>query len=103
MADATLTEPRKTRGAGARRSIEELLRLADVGIDGARPFDLRVHDPRFYRRVLAEGALGLGESYMDGWWDCEQLDEFFHRVLRARLQEKIVTVANAWEVIKARV
>jgi cyclopropane-fatty-acyl-phospholipid synthase len=32
--------------------------------------------------VLQEGSLGLGESYMDGWWDCERLDIFFQRVTR---------------------
>jgi len=35
---------------------------------------------------MGQGSLGAGESYMDGWWDSEQLDELFHRVLRARLE-----------------
>lgn len=30
---------------------------------------LRVHDSRFYSRLLSDAALGLGETYMDGWWD----------------------------------
>ncbi|MEM9282185.1 MAG: cyclopropane fatty acyl phospholipid synthase, partial [Verrucomicrobiota bacterium] len=31
--------------------------------------------------------LGLGESYVDGWWECDALDQMFHRVLRARLDQ----------------
>ena len=27
---------------------------------------------------------------MEGWWDCESLDEFINRVLKARLDEKIM-------------
>ena len=38
--------------------------------------------------MLSEGTLGLGESYMDGWWDCDQLDGFAFRVLRADLYKK---------------
>jgi cyclopropane-fatty-acyl-phospholipid synthase len=36
-----------------------------------------------------EGSLGLGESYMDGWWDCDALDELFFRAIRARLDKSI--------------
>ncbi len=65
--------------------------LASAGIEenGSQPWDLQIHDKRLYRRVLTQGSLGLGESYMDGWWDCAALDEFFARVLRARVDRKI--------------
>ena len=48
-----------------------------------------VHNERFYDRVLAQRSLGLGESYMDGWWDCEKLDEFFYRILRSQIDNKV--------------
>jgi cyclopropane-fatty-acyl-phospholipid synthase len=70
-----------------RATAEKLLAGADIIIDGPRPWDIQVHDPRFYRRVFLQGSLGLGESYMDGWWDCEQLDEFICRV--KHLQDRI--------------
>jgi cyclopropane-fatty-acyl-phospholipid synthase len=79
-----------------------MLAQAGVAIDGGRPWDLRVHDDRFYLRVLKHGSLGLGESYMDGWWDCERLDEFFFRVLRAGLDARIQPSRVLWEVAKAR-
>jgi cyclopropane-fatty-acyl-phospholipid synthase len=69
--------------------VQELLKHADVTIDGNRPWDVVVHDDRFYRRVLSQGSLGLGESYLDGWWECTQLDAFFFHVLRTRLDERV--------------
>ena len=69
--------------------VERLLAMADVRIGGERPWDMQVHNPALFARVLAHGSLGLGEANMDGWWDCERLDEFFLRVLRARLDEKV--------------
>ena len=73
----------------ARSIVSDLLAMADIRIDGARPWDIRVHRPEFFQRLLGHGSLGLGESYMDGDWDVDQLDEFFHRVLRARLDRHV--------------
>ena len=60
-------------------------------IGGDRPWDVSVHDDRFFARVLGHGSLGAGESYMEGWWDCPQLDELCARILRARLGLKLRT------------
>ncbi|MAZ78221.1 MAG: cyclopropane-fatty-acyl-phospholipid synthase [Legionellaceae bacterium] len=68
----------------------ELAELAGFEFNGPNPWDPQIHDPRFYSRILHQGTLGSGESYMDGWWDCEQLDEFCNRVIRANLPEKIL-------------
>lgn len=64
----------------AKKIVEELLDLADVKIGGSRPFDIQVNDERFYKRVLSEREQGLGESYMDGYWEVEKLDELVCRV-----------------------
>ncbi|UCF88100.1 MAG: cyclopropane fatty acyl phospholipid synthase [bacterium] len=85
-----------------QRHIGNLLSLADVHVNGDRPWDIRVRDGRFYRRVLSLGALGLGESYMDDWWECPCLDVFFHRVLAAGLQEKITSRDAALDSLKAK-
>lgn len=69
--------------------ITTLLKIADIEPDGKDPWDIQIHNPQLYDRVLREGSLGLGESYMDGWWDAERLDEFFTRVLGADLDRKI--------------
>jgi cyclopropane-fatty-acyl-phospholipid synthase len=69
------------RNTKARGIITGFLNAAGVEVDGNRPWDIIVHDPRFYRRVLKEGGLGAGESYAEGWWDCEALDELAAKVL----------------------
>ncbi|MFW5695910.1 MAG: cyclopropane fatty acyl phospholipid synthase [Alkalispirochaeta sp.] len=84
-----------------RKKIETLLQSTDIRIDGDRPWDIRVTDPRFYRRVLAEGSLGLGESYMDGWWECDQIDELIARVFAARLDRKVVARVLAVDLLGA--
>jgi len=76
--------------------IRELLEEADVGVNGSRPWDIQVHDERFFNRVLREGELGLGESYMDGWWDCKAIDQFITRVLLANLDQK---VRGNWKIL----
>jgi len=72
-----------------RHTLEGLLEAAGVRVGGGRPWDIEVADPRWYARVLAGGSLALGESYMDGWWESPSLDRLFHRVMRARLDERL--------------
>lgn len=69
--------------------VNELLSIAEIEINGRNPWDIQVHDDRFYKRAVTEVELGLGESYMDGWWDVEQLDEMIFRIIRADLQNKV--------------
>ena len=73
-----------------KQSIQRLLDKAQITIDGNQPGDIQVHNDKLYARVLAEGSLGLGESYMDGWWDSAQLDEFFAKVHTVQLDKDIV-------------
>jgi cyclopropane-fatty-acyl-phospholipid synthase len=85
--------------AGTNRYKEmakSILAVADVNVDGSNPWDIQVHNEDFYQRVFSQGTLGLGEAYMDGWWDCKRLDEFFDRVLRARLD---VHLQKNWKLI----
>jgi cyclopropane-fatty-acyl-phospholipid synthase len=72
-----------------QRRVERVLADADVRIGGTRPWDLRVHDPHFYARVLAQGSLGLGEAYMDGGWDADSLDGLLFRLLSARIDRRV--------------
>lgn len=69
--------------------IEQLLAKADIHINGTRPWDIRINNPRFYRRVALKGSLGAGESYVDGDWDSDRLDETFFRLLRSRLDSHV--------------
>lgn len=67
----------------------ELLAKADVEVNGKRPWDMQVHSDEVWRRLAAQGSLGLGEAYMDGLWDCAALDQFFDRALSANLPSYI--------------
>lgn len=69
--------------------VRELLSTAEIEVNGVDPWDVQVHDDRFFDRILRDGSLGLGESYMDGWWDCDAIDEMINRALKARLDEKV--------------
>ncbi|WP_313667252.1 cyclopropane fatty acyl phospholipid synthase [Atlantibacter sp.] len=73
------------------RIVNDLLSKAGVAINGSSPADLQVKNPDFYKRVLQQGSLGLGESYMDGWWECERLDQFFTNVIKAGLENQLPT------------
>jgi len=81
-----------------KEKLKKLLSYADVKINGNRPWDIQVHDDRFYKRVIVDGSLGLGESYMDGWWDCQKLDECIFRLCRADLKSKL---KNNWKLLIA--
>lgn len=79
-------------GLSSKKSLEKafhhLLGQADIRVNGNRAWDLKLHHSQFFRRVWKEGSLGLGESYMDGWWDVSCLDDFFYRVFKNGLDEK---------------
>jgi cyclopropane-fatty-acyl-phospholipid synthase len=71
------------------RIVEELLSAAGIAINGNRACDIKVHNPALFKRILQEGSLGFGESYMDGWWDCDRLDGLFTRILQAGVDERL--------------
>ena len=85
-----------------RRKTEELLDLADVAINGNRSWDIQVHDDRLFQRVLAGGSLAFGESYMDGWWDCDRLDQLFERILGTGLDRKVRSRTWLLQALMAR-
>lgn len=85
------------------RIANELLSRAGIAINGSAPADIRVKNPDFFKRVLQEGSLGLGESYMDGWWECDRLDMFFSKVLRAGLENQLPIISKTRCVLPALV
>ncbi|MBU6310605.1 cyclopropane fatty acyl phospholipid synthase [Patescibacteria group bacterium] len=65
--------------------------VAPLGItfNGPNPWDPHVHDQRVYERILGGWSLAAGESYMDGWWDVDDLPGLFERLTRHRFQARI--------------
>ncbi|MGI8420571.1 MAG: cyclopropane fatty acyl phospholipid synthase [Candidatus Levyibacteriota bacterium] len=83
--------------------IKKLLKTASITINGENPWDIQVHDDRFYDCILREGVLGFGESYMDGWWDVEQLDETVARIHRAHIEREVKKSKEAiWLVLRSK-
>ncbi|MBI2052461.1 MAG: cyclopropane fatty acyl phospholipid synthase [Candidatus Sungbacteria bacterium] len=78
------------------KTIKLLLEDAGITLNGHKDFDIQVHNENFYRKVFKNGSLGLGESYMDGWWDVKKLDEFSAHILSAGLKRKI---KSSWQIL----
>ena len=75
--------------AKSKEVAEHLLSLAGITVNGDKAYDMQVHNEQLYRRLIADAALGLGESYMDGWWDTPAVDQLIERVLAADLEQKV--------------
>lgn len=104
-------QPDSTEGGGscnrrtsdqAQQAFSDLLAQADVFVNGDREWDMRIHHPETASRVLAKGSLGLGESYMDGWWDSDQLDELICRMLRHQLDRRVRSTELIVQSLRAR-
>lgn len=76
-------------GLEMKQMVERLLNHAGIQINGTEPWDIQVFDERFYQRVSSHPSLGLGESYMDGWWECARIDEMMARIFRARIDKQV--------------
>lgn len=100
--DSLFTTPMQT--SCAKEAVAKMLARLDVRMDGTRAWDICVHNPNFYPKVLAGGSLALGESYMDAWWSCKALDQLFDRILSARLDQQIKKNGHLlWAAVKAKI
>ena len=83
--------------------IQSLLSEAQITLNGNGNADIHVNNSGFYNRVLREGVLGLGESYMDGWWDVQKPDDLFYRLINASLHEKVKSWKIVPHILKAKI
>jgi cyclopropane-fatty-acyl-phospholipid synthase len=64
--------------------MDRIFEKIGVERDGEGPSDIRVKDERFFdMSVLCDLSLKVGEAYVEGWWECDRLDELFYKVCRA--------------------
>lgn len=94
---------RRAVASRAESIIRGLLEQAGVTVGGDAPWDVAVHDDRFYTRTLRDGSLGFGEAYMEGWWDAPALDETISRILSSGTDEKLPVWADSLLALRARV
>jgi len=90
------------RGGNAEAWMKKLLDQAGIRINGRRPWDIQIHQEAFFDRILADGSLGVGESYMDGWWDCDQIDEMTCRLFRAKADRSLRSWPLLLEFLRAK-
>lgn len=69
--------------------LQELAMQCGVQFNGDAPWDIQVHSDEVYQRIITQGSLGFGESYMDGLWDCLRMDQLFYRLLSFNTEEKL--------------
>lgn len=87
----------------SKQWVESLIKPVGITLNGSNDFDIKVINNETYKRIQLEGTLGLGEAYMDGWWECEQLDKFFYKLLSSHTEEKIgLSLPLILEAAKAR-
>lgn len=89
----------------AKKIIQAFLCEMDIQTNGERAWDINIHREEFYPHVLSGGSLALGESYIDGWWDCDALDQFFKKIFDHQIDRKIkpVNISHIWDIIRSRV
>jgi len=68
---------------------QQILEAAGIKINGKNPWDIQVHDQRLWNRVISQHELGLGEAYMDGWWDVKSIDQFLTKLLEINVLDKV--------------
>jgi cyclopropane-fatty-acyl-phospholipid synthase len=101
-------EQREVRHSVVEDTAEEIVTeaFARAGIEfgGSHPWDIQVHNPEFYGRVLRDGSLGLGESYMMGWWDAEALDQTMTKIVASKIEEEApLNWRTAWAFVKSHI
>jgi len=86
----------------AKERISKVLNDAGIFLEGKNPWDIRVHDERFFNRVLLKWTLGFGESYMDGWWDTEALDQLVYKLYVANAENRNNNLPGKIDMCKAK-
>ena len=102
MSQQTLVGPARRQATSGMKLFTDLLMRADIRVNGSRPWDVHVHNPRMAQRTLAQANLGLGESYMDGDWDCDALDQFFDRILRTKVDRAVSPLRLVFHALRFR-
>ncbi len=89
--------------ARGEATARELLEQADIRVGGSRPWDVQVRDPRVFYRVFAGGDLAIGESYVEGWWECERIDHMLTRIFQTDYKKRYTMWRVASDVVRANV
>ena len=84
-----------------RQRVIALMETAGVHPDGPGDCDPAIHDEHFHGRILREGSLGLGDSYMDGWWSVRSLDGMLYRLMRHGVDQRVHGLRSRLDDVRA--
>ena len=73
---------------------QSLLKNADIELDGNRAWDIKVNDPKMFNRIVEHGSLGLGESYIEKQWECDDLAEMISRLIQTDIESQVNLAAK---------
>jgi len=66
-----------------------ILDKAGIEVNGSKPWSIHVRNEKLWDRVVSQQGLGLGEAYMDGWWECEAIDQMLTRLLEINVTKEL--------------
>lgn len=78
--------------------VKELLAPTGIELNGPKPYDPQVHADDLVSRIMRHGSIVVGESYMNGDWDVENLQEFIYRVVRSGIADTVWKI-GVWRAI----
>jgi cyclopropane-fatty-acyl-phospholipid synthase len=85
-----------------KRFISDLFKEADIRLNGNYPWDITVYNDSFFNRVFSYGTLGFGETYVDGFWESAELDTCITKLLKAKINTRIVGVSDIFDSLMAQ-
>ena len=80
-----------------KKIVQNLLARAGITINGNEPWDIIVHNDNFYKRLIKNTDLAFGESYMDKWWDCANIDQLIYRIMKQDLGKALSEYPLFWQ------
>jgi cyclopropane-fatty-acyl-phospholipid synthase len=78
--------------------------IIDLGIDKSKSsIVVVVHDSTFYKDVLMRGSLGLGNTYIEGKWSSENIDNVIFNILSSGFYQKVAPVYDFFRNTKSKI
>lgn len=86
----------------AKSIVDGLFRYAGLKINGPDASDPQIRNPKFYRRLLLQGSIGLGDMYMEEWYTVERVDLMIEKIVRSGLSDLVPQFDDMTLKIKSR-
>lgn len=75
----------------SKEKVAQVLQKVGITLNGSKPTDIQINDEQVWNRVIGGGSLALGETFMDGEWDVDDLAGLVDTVYRANLYQELVS------------